>query len=329
MKHGGDLTDAVAQHGGAPELWLDLSTGINPRPWPVPALPDSLWQRLPSRADESALLGAARDAYNVPGGVEIVAAPGTQALIQWLPRLASSGSVAIVSPTYNEHAAAWHLARRDIVAVTALDDIPAHVRHVVVVNPNNPDGHVIDRATLARVADTLQARCGWLVIDEAFADIDPNISAVTLCRDLPVVVLRSFGKFYGLAGLRLGFAIGAADIAQRIAAALGPWACSGPALAVGAAALRDIVWTERTREDLREQASRLDALLTVAGFEVVGGTALFRLVRHTHAPASHAALAKHYIWSRKFDWASNLLRFGLPADDAGLARLAIALAVND
>lgn len=329
MKHGGDLTDAVAQYGGAPQLWLDLSTGINPRPWLVPALPDALWQRLPSRADESALFSAARDAYHVPAGVEIVAAPGTQALIQWLPRLAPSGPVAIVSPTYNEHVAAWHLAGCEVVAVRALEELPAHARHAVVVNPNNPDGRVVDHAALARIAGMLQARGGWLMIDEAFADIDPAVSVVALCRDLPVVVLRSFGKFYGLAGLRLGFAIGAPDIIARINAALGPWACSGPALAIGSAALRDIAWAECAREDLCKQARKLDAVLGAAGFDIVGGTALFRLARHASAQALHATLARQRIWCRKFNWSGDLLRFGLSADDAGLARLAAALAVHD
>ena len=93
MKHGGDLTEAMAHYGGTPDMWLDLSTGINPWPWPMPpALPARVWRRLPSRADEDALLEAAREAYVVPAGVEIVAAPGTQALIQWLPHLAGSGT---------------------------------------------------------------------------------------------------------------------------------------------------------------------------------------------------------------------------------------------
>jgi cobalamin biosynthetic protein CobC len=326
MKHGGDLTEAMAQHGGTPDDWLDLSTGINPRPWPVPVLPDALWQRLPSRADETRLLDAARTAYNVPAGVDIAAAAGTQMLIQWLPRLAPEGAVAIVSPTYNEHAAAWNVVGREVIAVATLDAIPERARHVVIVNPNNPDGRMLDHAALAHIAGILQERSGWLVIDEAFVDIDPAMSAIALCRDLPVIVLRSFGKFYGLAGLRLGFVIGPPEIVQRCAAALGPWACSGPAIAIGAAALRDIGWAERTRTDLHRQAQQLDNVLRAAGFTIVGGTDLFRLARHPHASLYHERLAHKHIWCRSFDWASGLLRFGLPGDDAKLKRLAIALA---
>jgi cobalamin biosynthetic protein CobC len=327
MKHGGDLTQAMAQYGGTPAMWLDLSTGINPRPWPVPApLPDASWERLPSHADQDALIAAARIAYHVPVGVEIAAATGTQALIQWLPHLAASGAVAIMGPTYSEHAAAWSQAGHEVLAFTALDHLPDHARHVVIVNPNNPDGRLLDRAALARVAALVLERGGWLVIDEAFADLDPACSAVALGANLPAIILRSFGKFYGLAGLRLGFAIGPSAMIERVAVALGPWPCSGPALAIGRAALLDAAWADRTRKTLKSQAAKLNAVLIAAGFAIVGGTALFRLVRHSDAKAQHAALARQHIWCRSFEAAEDLLRFGLPGDDAGLERLAAALA---
>jgi len=326
MKHGGDLTDAIARYGGAPGSWLDLSTGINPRPWPIAhALPDSAWQRLPSRADTEALLDAARKAYSVPDGADIAAAGGTQALIQWLPYLAAPGPVAIVGPTYSEHAAAWRNAGHAVVAIDNLDACPDRAVHAVVVNPNNPDGRVTDRAVLTRLAERLKACGGWLVVDEAFADVDPAVSAVALCPDLPVLILRSFGKFYGLAGLRLGFAIGAPEIITRIAAALGPWPVSGPALLIGAAALGDQPWADRTRRALQQQACALDEVLVKAGFAIAGGTPLFRLARHPQALQLHAKLAKQQIWCRSFDWADDLLRFGLPSDAAGLDRLAAAL----
>jgi cobalamin biosynthetic protein CobC len=324
MKHGGDLTQAMARFGGAAEAWLDLSTGINPWPWPVGELGTAIWQRLPSRADEQALQQAARTSYRVPDGAALIAASGTQALIQWLPWLAASGPVAIPGPTYNEHAVAWRGAGHEVIAVNGIEDIPSQARHVVIVNPNNPDGRIVDHAALVAVAALMQARGGWLVIDESFADCDPSISAVALCADWPIVILRSFGKFYGLAGVRLGFAIATPAIVQRIAQALGPWACSGPALHIGAAALRDHAWAERTREMLRQQSSKLDHVLAQAGCEPVGGTTLFRLLRHPDALRLHAKLARQHIWCRRFDWADDFLRFGLPPDDAGLARLAAA-----
>jgi cobalamin biosynthetic protein CobC len=329
MKHGGDLTEAMAHYGGTPAMWLDLSTGINPLPWPVSALPDAIWQRLPSLADQKALIAAAREAYSVPAGVEIAAAPGSQALIQWLPYLAAPGAVAIIGPTYSEHAMAWRSGGHETLAPAAFDSVPDHLRHVVVVNPNNPDGRLVGQDQLARMAAQVRTRGGWLVIDEAFCDLDPAHSAATLCRELPVIVLRSFGKFYGLAGLRLGFAIGPPALIGRLAEALGPWPCSGPALVIGRAAMLDRQWADRTRDSLKRQAGQLDQVLRAAGFTVVGGTALFRLARHPDAASRHEALARQHIWCRSFEHADDLLRFGLPGDDSGLARLATALALRD
>jgi len=326
MKHGGDLTEAIARHGGARDSWLDLSTGINPWSWPIPQeLPDRVWQHLPTRAEADALITAARKTYRAPDGADIAAAAGTQALIQILPYLAAPGPVAIVGPTYNEHALAWRSVGHPVIAIDHLDGCPETAIHAVVVNPNNPDGRVTDRAALMRMAAHLKSRGGWLVVDEAFADVVPDISAVALCPDWPVVILRSFGKFYGLAGLRLGFAIGAPVIVDRIVTALGPWACSGPALLIGTAALGDQPWAERMRSALPEQARKLDDVLLKAGFSIAGGTPLFRLARHPHALQLHTALARRHIWCRSFDWADDLLRFGLPADAAGLDRVAAAL----
>jgi cobalamin biosynthetic protein CobC len=218
------------------------------------------------------------------------------------------------------------MAGHEVTAVTSLDELPQAVRHAVVVNPNNPDGRVISRATLGHAAALLQERGGWLVVDEAFADVQPEISSIELCADLPVVVLRSFGKFYGLAGLRLGFAIAHKNIAQHVSMALGPWPCSGPALAIGAAALRDHEWADRTRNALRHQARKTDAVLAAAGFRMVGGTDLFRLAQRTDANTVHASLAAQHIWCRRFEWADDLLRFGLPSHTGDLDRLGRALA---
>ena len=326
MKHGGDLTQAMAEFGGTADEWLDLSTGINPWPYPIRKLPDSVWQRLPSRADEQALLVAARNTYRAPETAGIVAANGTQALIQLLPRLAADGAVAIVGPTYNEHSAAWSDAGHSIAAIGDLAELPAHVTHAVIVNPNNPDGRSVDPHRLAEIAAVLQRRGGWLVIDEAFADAEAGISAVASCGKLPMVILRSFGKFYGLAGIRLGFAITTPDLANRIRTVLGPWSVSGPALHIGTKALGDAHWVLPTRVRLAAQVIKLEGVLTDAGFDIVGGTLLYRLARHPDALALHRRLAQKQIWCRSFDWAKDLLRFGLPENAQALERLASALA---
>lgn len=326
MKHGGDLTEAIARYGGTPETWLDLSTGINPNPWPATAdLLASSAHRLPSRADKAALIDAARLAYRVPAGADLVVAPGTQALIQWLPHLAAPGSVAIVGPTYSEHASVWASAGREVVPCTGLDRLPPHVRHAVIVNPNNPDGSMTGLDILERAARLVQDRNGWLVVDEAFIDLEPDKTAAELCASLPIIILRSFGKFYGLAGVRLGAAIGAPAIIETVRHALGPWAVSGQAQAVGAAALRDESWANQTRQHLKANAHRLDAILQEAGCAAIGGTALYRLVRHPDAAALHEKLSQQHIWCRSFDWANDLLRFGLPRDERDFVRLADAL----
>jgi len=289
------------------------------------ALLKPLLQRLPARAQEDALIAAARKTYCVPASVGIVAAPGTQALIQWLPRLALPGSVAIAVPTYSEHARAWSDAEHTVLPMDTIDALPGEACHALIVNPNNPDGRVASLAAIQRMAKAVRERGGWLVLDEAFVDVMPEATAANLCAELPLVILRSFGKFYGLAGLRLGFAIAAPAIIEQVRKALGPWPVSGPALAIGAAALRDADWAGGMRGQLALQADRLDAILATTGGTVVGGTSLFRLLRHADATSIHERLARQQIWCRKFTHADDLLRFGLPGSDQGFARLAHAL----
>jgi cobalamin biosynthetic protein CobC len=320
--HGGDLATARALFPVAPEPWVDLSTGINPIPYPLPVLPLSLWTRLPGADDEAALIAAARKAYRVPAHADIVAAPGTQILIELLPRLRPSGPVAILGPTYAEHGHAWRKAGFRVSETAESTEAAT----VVVVNPNNPDGRVLTRDELVELAAHCIARGGLLVVDEAFADFTPQTSIVS---DLPtgVVVLRSFGKTYGLAGLRLGFAIGAPDLMARLKAALGPWSVAGPALHVGAQALSDADWLAETGKARARDAARLDALLAPHG-RIIGGTALFRLLETPKAAALFARLGRQGIYVRRFQNAPDRLRFGLPGDEPAWSRLHAALTVD-
>ena len=328
MLHGGDLTAARARHGGGIDDWLDLSTGINPHAWPwQEGFPADIWTRLPSAEALDHLLEVARQSYRVPDRADIVVAPGTQALIQWLPVLAPQGQVAVVSPTYGEHAASWQRAGFAVALSSRAMPLPETARHLVIVSPNNPDGHLFSRDEIMRLADEIARRGGWLVIDESFIDVMPEATLAGLCATRPVVILRSFGKFYGLAGVRLGFLIANPVVVARVRAALGPWCVSGPALAIGAPALADGAWASAMCVRLEEQAIALDAVLAGAGFSAMGGTPLYRLVRHRAARRIHAGLAAQQIWVRCFGHDAGLLRFGLPPDDAALARLAKALAV--
>lgn len=321
--HGGARAAAQRRWGTPAAGWLDLSTGINPRPYPIPAMSGDVWTRLPDADLVAGTVAAARAAYGAPQAAGICLAPGSQALIQMLPWLVEPAEVAVVGLTYAEHARCWALAGHTVRPADTLSDAAAPV--VVVVNPNNPDGHVIPPETLAALADTLAARDGLLVVDEAFADVCPEISVAARAGHPALVVLRSFGKFFGLAGVRLGIALSTPEMAARLDALLGPWATSGPALAVGQRALRDTDWITRTRHWLDAQAAALDGVLGAAGLEVVGGTSLFRLATHPDAAAITDRLGRAGILVRPFAAAPTWLRFGLPGDADGLRRLADAL----
>ena len=320
--HGGDLGAARALFPHAPEPWIDLSTGINPCPYPLPELPLSLWQVLPSAREEEGLLAAARTAYRVPPGASIVAAPGTQILIELLPRLIPSGQVAVLGPTYAEHALAWGKAGHP---VGQIEDPAADIgaASLVLVNPNNPDGRIVAKADLERLAARCRDRGGVLVVDEAFADFTPEISIVP---QLPpaTIVLRSFGKTYGLAGLRVGFAIGEPEPIEALRDAMGPWAVAGPALRVAATALSDAGWLEQAATARRADAARLDELLSQRG-RIVGGIDLFRLLETDDAAALFHRLGSAGIYVRRFQHDPSRLRFGLPADESAWTRLEPAL----
>ena len=309
--HGGDLAGARALFPDAPQPWLDLSTGINAEPYPIGAISAEAWTRLTDAGAVAALEAAAASAYGAPAAA-IVAAPGTQALIQALPGLLPARNVAILDFTYAEHERVWREAGAEVATV----DDPAELTRAdvgVIVNPNNPDGRLFSVEALFEIAEILARKGGTLVVDEAFADVLPR--AASLAPRLPqagAVILRSFGKAYGLAGLRLGFALGPPEFAQRLRRDLGPWAISGPAAEIGARALADRAWLARATERLTAGAARLDALLTRAGMRVIGGTPLFRLAESGGAERVFRRLGEAGILARPFPARPDWLRFGIP-----------------
>jgi cobalamin biosynthetic protein CobC len=316
VAHGGDLGDIRRRHPDAPQPWIDLSTGINPLPYPVIDLPADAWSRLPSHEAEQTLLAAAAQRYRCQPS-QVIAAPGTQALIQILPRLVARARVAIVGPTYAEHELNWRRHGHDVAVVADLEAADV----VVVVNPDNPTGRLLPPQGLRAITARL------LIVDEAFIDLMPN--EASLAGELPdnAIVLRSFGKTYGLAGLRLGFAIAPAPLAVRLRDELGPWAVSGPALSIGATALTDDTWLQAAAARLTGDARKLDALLVSAGFTVLGGTPLFRLASHPEAQEKVEDLARRGIHVRAFADRPTCVRFGLPRGDEEFRRLSAALQV--
>ena len=322
--HGGDLAAASAAFGDPPDGWIDLSTGINPHPYPFAAdLLDGL-RRLPDSGRIGGLRNAAAAAYGIADPARIACGPGSQALIQWLPRLRAAGRVAVVSPTYGEHAAAWAAAGHNVARTASLPD-PADCDVAVVTSPNNPDGRIASRHDMAALARDLADKGGLLVVDEAFADLQAAPSAAA---DIPrgIAALRSFGKFFGLPGLRLGFAVADADTAASIADGLGPWPVSSLAADIGSRALTDAAWQADTRTRLAADAARLDRMLAGAGFDIVGGTDLFRLGVSADATEFHDRLGRAGIYTRRFPDNPSWLRFGLPGGAPEWERLQRALA---
>lgn len=318
-EHGGNLDLAQQRFGGRAEDWIDLSTGINRLPYPVGEIGAHHWQALPSRSEIEALHQAARDAYGT--GAPIVATGGAQAVIQMLPQLAPRGRARILAPTYNEYAAVLSTAGWEVGEVRALDAL-AGANLAIVVNPNNPDGRRYSPKDLL----ALLPRVGHLVIDESFVDAVPELSLASEAAQPGLLILRSFGKFYGLAGLRLGFAIGNADDISKLAAVSGPWPISGAAIAIGCRALRDDAWAKATSARLARDCVRLDDMAQSQGWRLVGGAPLFRLYETPDARAAQEKLARGQIWSRVFAQNPTWLRLGLPGVDAEWSRLAEVLA---
>ncbi|MGF6312305.1 cobalamin biosynthetic protein CobC [Bradyrhizobium sp. i1.8.4] len=317
-EHGGNLDVAQQRFGGAAEDWIDLSTGINRVPYPDVDVEPRQWSALPSRSEIKSLHRAARQAYAT--SAPIVAMGGAQAAIQLLPHLASRGRARILAPTYNEYAAVLSAAGWDVAEVPDLAAL-AGADIAVVVNPNNPDGRHHDRRELL----AMLPRVGRLVIDESFADSVPGISLAPEAGRARLLILRSFGKFYGLAGLRLGFAIGSESDIAALAATTGPWPVSGAAIAIGRRALRDHDWARATAARLVDDCVRLDAEARSQGWTLVGGTPLFRLYETGDALAAQEKLARARIWSRVFQQKPGWLRLGLPGSETEWSHLSAVL----
>jgi len=321
--HGGALEVARRLAPQAPQPWIDLSTGINPHAYPVPDLESEAWSRLPEREALAKLEAAAAHRYSA-AAQSVVAGPGSQALIHALSRILPRGAVGALGPTYGGFAAAFAAAGARVVEARRLKDM-GDLDIAIVVNPNNPDGRIIPRPDLLALHERLARRGGVLVVDEAFADFDGQESLAPMLPARGAATLRSFGKAYGLAGLRLGFALASPDIVAPLRAGSGPWPVSGPAIATGTRALADSDWLEATRARLGKETARLDGLLHEADCRVIGGTRLFRLAAHEDACAVFERLIAAGILVRPFAEERTWLRFGIPGDENAWQRLAAAL----
>lgn len=322
-RHGGRLHEAATAFHHAPLPWLDLSTGINPEAWQGARADWSDLARLPDPAEIFDLERVAATTFGVEHAGRVLATAGAEAGLRLLPRAIDGPDVAVLSPTYASHASAWRLAGRSVEPVCLDRAFETSASVLVVVNPNNPDGRMLKRAAMLDLATARSGLGLWTIIDESFVETRPELSLA----DTPIerlIVLRSFGKFYGLPGVRLGFVVAEPALIESLRAMQGDWPVSADAVAIGRAAYRDDAWRIRTRERLDRDALALDDLLTAHGFSVLGGTSLFRFVSTPNAGEVFRGLCERGVLTRPFDDAPERLRIGVPGEP-GLARLAKAL----
>jgi len=321
LEHGGRLRKAVEHYGIAESDWLDLSSGLAPWPWPIPPIPERAWARLPETDD-----GLEQAACTYYGAPQVLPVPGSQAAIQLLPRLRRAGKVGVLSPCYAEHAEAWrrngYIVRE--VLEHEVDFFLDSLNVLVVVNPNNPTGLSLAPERLLEWHARLAQRGGWLVVDEAFMDNTPQRSLAAHSHQVGLIVLRSFGKFFGLAGVRLGFVLAEGQLLRLLAEQVGPWAVSGPTRVLGQVCLADTAGHERQRVRSEQASQRLVELLTRFGLAPQGGCALFQWLVTARAETLYEFMARRGILLRLFTQNSSL-RFGLPADEADWLRLEQAL----
>ncbi|CAB3776736.1 Histidinol-phosphate aminotransferase [Paraburkholderia caffeinitolerans] len=333
IAHGGNLHEAAQRYGIPWDAWIDLSTGINPHGFPVPPVPAGAWRRLPE--DDDGFAACAARYYGAPDAQHVLPVAGSQAAIRALPALlpvllpaqASAARVAIAPLTYGEYAPAFAQAGHVVVPLDiASGTLPEDAMHAVVVNPDNPTASLVGRETLLHWHAQLAARGGTLIVDEAFADAfdDPqaNSLADTTGRS-GLVVLRSPGKFFGLAGARCGFALAAPPLLATLRARLGAWTVSGPARHAVTHAFADTERQRAMRTRLDGESARLGALLDSHGL-APRTTPLFAWVVHARAARLQDALASRAVWTRRFESPASL-RFGLPASEDEWRRFKTAL----
>ena len=331
LTHGGRLNHYARQYGIPAEDWLDLSTGISPFAYPCPPVPADSWHRLPEEDD--GLLATATRYY---GCGSLLAVAGSQAAIMALPGVVArhrqqTGLVALPRVGYKEHQHAWQSYdggsgswQVELYDGHPDEDLLSRADVVVLINPNNPSGLLVDNGFLTMMRQQLAARGALLIVDEAFMDCTPEQSLLNTPLGDELIVLRSLGKFFGLAGARVGFVVATPYWLTALNEALGPWTLSGPSRQVAAMALADVEWHAQARQRIAIASSRLaDVLARYLGSQV-SGSGLFQRVRIEHAPTVHRLLCQQGILARLCD-EKDALRFGLPGDELAWQRLTNAL----
>lgn len=323
--HGGQLQQVAEQYKIPPADWLDLSTGISPISYPIPKIPLSAWQQLPQQSPE--LITAAKQYYQCS---QLVVTNGSQAIIKALPELYRQQNIAgkdvyLPARGYKEHAHAWRIAgyklhfyQESLPVIKELQ--PNSV--LVIINPNNPTGKVFERDVISQYQTRLKQLNGLLVIDEAFIDVMPNQSLCHQVNDSHIIVLRSFGKFFGLAGIRIGFLIAGSYWCTKFKAILGPWQVNGPAQIIAEQALNNREWHKEQCKKLNTLRMHQEALLwqtfTNKLVKAIQGCDLFLTLsfhKSDSANKLYHLLCQQGVYCRLAD-EQDTLRFGIATQES-------------
>ena len=304
IQHGGDIDLAIKKYGGQRADWIDLSTGINRTSYPWQESVKVELRDLPSSKLLMGLEKAASRAYKVAEGTDTAAVQGAQQIISLLPIcLKNYNSVAILGPTYNEYEKAFKSSGIKAETVSEVSKLSSS-DIAIIVNPNNPTGKVIAEEIL----DDLSKKVRILIIDESFK----MFSSRRIQKFDNVIQINSLGKFFGLAGVRLGFVSGPSDFIKSVREMLGPWPISSIAAEIGIIALNDTTWISEMEKILLEGSNVLHKACSTKNWKLVGKTNLF----HTYATSSclevEEQFAAHYIWIRTFDYSQTWIRLGIP-----------------
>lgn len=300
--HGGDVYAASRELGCGVERIVDFSASINPL-GPSPRV----WRAL-SHAHEALkhypdptcldLRTALASLWGCSVG-HIIVGNGSTELIHLLPTSLGLRHLLIVGPTFSEYAASMVRMKRRITTVYAerregyrppIERIasllgrkpPRHggIDSVVLCNPNSPTGQACDAAAVMRLARMAQRRKVLFIVDEAFVDYCPERSVLPLSSNVPnVIVLRSLTKFFGLPGLRVGYAVAARSLVERMERHLPPWSVNALGQLAGLAALRDEHHATRSLLYMKGERKRfLAKLTTLRGFVAFPSEANFLML---------------------------------------------------
>ncbi len=321
-KHGGNLGDAIGQYNIAREQWLDLSTGVSPWAWPIPKLAEHVWTDLPPSTNE--LLISASNYYRCERE-HIIASPGSQLIARLIPQQIETSNVAIPVLGYQEHRHSWELAGHTIHFYQSTSELNTlidskKVEHAVVINPNNPTGELITAVNIDRIAKKLS---GLLIVDEAFMDIheynqiqtnesnesdttpDSTIESAIAHPHDNQIVLRSVGKFFGLAGLRVGFAVGKHPIIKTLEAILEPWSLNHASQLIATKMLNDTVWQQSQALKIKSESKHFENIIrgfshiTLNNFHISNGGLFITLFANKKSlQQTHRLLAEYGIWTR-------------------------------